>query len=114
MGGLLHLIPNRLHTRKELIDWLSGCLFHVDKKAPKLILVREAGSSIVTTQEIQNILNIIIATKLFMNRSYSRIAEPSDDSVIFAISVFKTIGKFHIVFILSTNRRFDFTHNITP
>ena len=44
MGRLLQLIPNRLHIRKELIDRLSGRLFHIDKKTPKLILVREASS----------------------------------------------------------------------
>ena len=114
MGRLLHLIPNRLHTRKELIDWLFECLFHVDKKTPKLILMREADSSIVTTQKIPNILSIVIATKLLMNGRYSRVVEPSYDMVILAIPVFKMISELRIVFILRTNRSLDFTYDITP
>ena len=112
MDGVLQLIQNRLHTIKELTDRLSGHLFHVDKKAPKLILVREAGSSIVTTQEIQKIFSIIIATKLLMNGRYNRVAKPSDDLVIFAIPIFKTIGKFRVIFIFSTNRMLDFIRDI--
>ena len=114
MGGLLKLIPNILHTKKELIDRLSRSLFHVDKKAPKLVLVREAGSSIVMTQKIPNIINIVKATKLLMNGRYSRVSEPSDDLVILAILVFKTISELRIVFILKTDRSLDFTRDIIP
>ena len=114
MGRLLHLIPNKLHTRKELIDQLPERLLHVDKKAPKSILVREAGSSIVMTQKIPNIISIVITTKLLMNGRYSRVSEPSDDLVILAILVFKTISKLCIAFILKTDRSLDFTHDIMP
>ena len=112
MGRLLHLIPNRLHTRKELIDRLPRRLFHIDKKTPKLILVREASSSIMTTQKIPNILNIFIATKLLMNGRYSRVAKPGDDLVI--LPIFKTISKFRVFFILRTNKSLDFTCDIAP
>ena len=108
MGRLLQLIPNRLHTRRELIDPLSGCLFHVDKKTPKLILVIEAGSSIVMTEKILNILCIVIATKLLMNGRDSKVAKPSDDLMILAIPVFKTISELRVVFILRTNRSLDY------
>ena len=114
MGELLQLIPNRLHTRKELIDRLSGHLFHVNKKTPKLIFVREAGSSIVATEKIPNILSIVLATKLLMNGRYSKVAEPSYDLVILAIPVLKTISELRIVFILRTNRSLDLTCDITP
>ena len=89
-------------------------MFHVDKKTPKLILVREADSSIMTTQKIPNILSIFIATKLLTNRRYNRVAEPSDDLVILAILVFKTISALYIVFILRTNKSLDFTNDIAP
>jgi hypothetical protein len=114
MGGLLKLIPNILHTKKEFIDQLSECLFHVDKKAPKSVLVREASSSIVTTQKIPNIISIIIATKVLMNGRYNRVSEPSADLVILAILVFKTISELRIVFILKTDRSLDFTRDIMP
>ena len=114
MGRLLHLIPNRLHTRKELIDRLPRCLFHINKKTPKLILVRKASSSIMMTQKIPNILSIFIATKLLMNERYSRVAKPGDDLVILAIPIFKTINKFRVFFILRMNRSLDFTCDITP
>ncbi len=114
MGRLLQLIPNRLHTRKEPIDRLSRRLFHIDKKTPKLILIREASSDIMTTQKILNIFSIFIATKLLMNGRYSRVAKPSDDLVILAIPVFKTISELRVVFILRTNRSLDFTCDIAP
>ena len=114
MCRLLQLIPNRLYTIKELVDRLSRCLFHVDMKTPKLILMREAGSSIVMTQKILDILSIVIATKLLMNGRYNKMAEPSDDPVILAIPVFKTISELRIVFILRTNKSLDFTCDITP
>ena len=112
IGGLLQLIPNRLHTREELIDELHGLLFHGDSKAPKLILVKKPCSSIVTTQEIPNILNIVIMTKSLMNGRHSRVTEPSDDLVIFAIPIFKTVRELH-VFILKTSKRLDITRDIT-
>ena len=114
MGRLLQLIPNRLHTIKELIDRLSGRLFHIDKKTPKLILVREASGGIMTTHKIPNILSIFITTKLLMNGRYSRVAKLSDDLVILAIPIFKTISELCIVFILRTNRILDFTCDIAP
>jgi hypothetical protein len=108
------LILNRLHTREKLIDRLHGLLFHGDKEAPKLILVREADSSIVTTQEIPNIISVVIATKSILNGRHSRVVEPSDDLVIFAILVFKTIREICFVFILRMNMRLDITCDITP
>ena len=114
MVRLLQLISNRLHTKKELIDRLSRYLLHIDKKTPKLILVREANSGIMTTQKIPNILSIFIATKLLMNGRYSRVAKSSDDLVILAIPVFKTITELRVVFILRTNRSLDFTCDIAP
>jgi hypothetical protein len=75
--------------------------------------MREAGSSIVITQEIPNILSIVIVTKFLMNGRYSRVAEPSDDLMILAIPIFKTISKLRVVFILKTNRSLDFTNDIT-
>ena len=114
MGRLLQLIPNRLHTRKELIDRLLRRLLHIDKKTLKLILVRKANSGIMTTQKIPNILSIFIATKLLMNGRDSRVAKPSDDLVILAIPIFKTISELHIVFILRMNRSLDFTCDIVP
>ena len=114
MGRLLQLIPDRLHTKKELIDRLPRRLFHIDKKTPKLILVGEANSGIMTTQKIPNILSIFIATKLLMNGRYSRVAKSSDDLVILAIPVFKTISKLRVVFILRKNKSLDFTCDIAP
>jgi hypothetical protein len=93
---------------------LSRRLLHIDKKTPKLILVREASSGIMTTQKIPNILSIFIATKLLMNGRYNRVAKPSDDLVILAILVFKTINELRVVFILRTNRSLDFTCDIAP
>ena len=112
MGGLLKLIPNILHIKKEFIDQLPGRLFHVDKKAPKSILMREADSNRVTTQKIPNIISIVIATKLLMNGRYSRVSEPSDDLVILAILVFKS--ELCIVFILKMDKSLDFTRDIMP
>ena len=40
-------------------------------------------------------------------------AEPSDDLMILAIPIFKTISKLRVVFILKTNRSLDFTNDIT-
>ena len=114
MGRLLQMIPNKMHTRKELIDQLPSPLFHIDKKTLKLIVVREASSGMMTTQKIPNILGIFIATKLLMNGRYSRVAKPSDDLVILAISVFKTISKLRVFFILRMNRSLDFTCDIAP
>ena len=108
------MILNRLHTREKLTDRLHGLLFHGDKEAPKLILVREANSSIVTTQEIVNIISVVIATKSILNGRHNRVVEPSDDLVIFAILVFKTIREICFVFILRTNMRLDITCDITP
>ena len=88
-------------------------MFHVDKKTPKLILVREASSGIMMTQKILNSLGIFIATKVLMNGRYSRVVKPIDDLVILAIPVFKTISKLRVVFILKTNRSLDFTNDIT-
>jgi hypothetical protein len=67
MSGLLQLIPNRLRTRKKIIDQLPRFLSHNDKHTLKLILVGETVNGITTSQDVPNIFRILINTKLLAN-----------------------------------------------
>ena len=67
----------------------------------------------MTTQEIPNIISVVIATKSILNGWHNKVVEPSDDLVIFAILVIKTIREICFVFILRTNMRLDITCDIT-
>ena len=69
---------------------------------------------ITTTQEVPNILHILITTELLTNGSYRNGAKPSDDLVMFAISIFKVYLKDLVSFISRTDKSLDVTSNITP
>jgi hypothetical protein len=104
----------KLHTREKIIDWLPRLLLHSDKQTPKLILMREDCSGITTSNEILNIFGMFISTKLLTNRKHNKIAEPSDDLVVFTIPIFKAIIEAIVGFIFRTDGRFDIIGNITP
>ena len=103
-----------MSTREKIIDWLPRFLFYSDKKAPKLILMKETNTYITTRQEIPNIFSVLIITKFFMNERHNKVAESSNDLVIFAIPILKTVRETRVFFILTTDWRCDVTNDIIP
>ncbi|KAF8393890.1 hypothetical protein HHK36_020088 [Tetracentron sinense] len=113
MFGGSELIPNIVHLREKVVNVLPKLLFYAMKTAQKLVLMRQIRGSVAFFQKVPKSFGSVESTKLETDGASTSIVNPSDNLVVLAIPLLKSIRVCGFVFVNSFFRFSDITSNIS-